>query len=829
MENTPLALDYLFLKQQGIAYIQQLAGKKWTDYGDHDPGITILEVLSFAIMDLEYRTNFYIEDIWAKDPDAVANLNEQPFYKAEEILPCNPLTQWDFLKIVLDVPGVKNANIFLSDGPKEIKGGYKIFVDVEERISHTPQEKEVLHLVKQRLYAQRNLCEDFFLIQTMQRLPIGVKATFEVANCLAYEEGERIIAQILFAFQEFFSPRITFYSISQLLDKGRTIDQIFTGPLLTQGFIDEEELIALKSKSRIYAVELLEQATRMANIKNVLNFELFINEGDTRTSSVTVPVLPDQSLVLDIPQSEIVLYHNGVPISIDWEKTLDFLEDIKGRGTLTKAYLQEEEVFVLEGNYRNLEDHVSIQQDFPLLYNVGHEGCTPSETIENQAKARQLKSYLMFFDQLFANYLGQLSNIKGAMAIYSEDCNKPNGRLPLDVPRMNTIIKQPTQESDPGNDLEFVIQRKYLDLKKEVVHGADQDEKQIDATTSTYFAYINRVLESDIRSLDKRSRVLDHLLAYFAERFTIHSLHLYPKNEEERLDNLNLNKALFLKDYIDISKNRNRATHITVDAVYNWTHYIPSGFKRRIYRNLGIKSLEKHFLHQIVKSSMYLERTPTQYNLDIFLGKNCQTEYNDVFMFKGKYENIQSLVISYGINEEYYNIVKTSNGTYTILLYVDKVKKNTIELVAGAESVGSIEQAEAIVQQSVELFRSLNEACEGFHLIEHIMLRSEDRLTTEEDPYSFIMTMVFPSWPARFQQSSFRHAVEEMVITEGPAHILTNILWLDLDDMETFEKGYKTWIQLKTNATSNKVEVDGAAKVLMDLIETFNKKTVAHA
>lgn len=825
MENSPLEIDYPFLKEQGIAYIQQLAGKKWTDYGDHDPGITILEVLAFAIMDLQYRTNFYIEDIWAKDPDAVTHTNEQPFYKAEEILPCNPLTQWDFLKVVLDVPGVKNADIFLSDGPKEIKGGYKIFVDVEERISHTPQEKEVLQVIKQRLYAQRNLCEDFFLIQTMETLPISVKATFEVANCLGYEEGETIIAQILFAFQEFLSPRIPFYSISQLLDKGRTIDQIFTGPLLNQGFIDQEELIYLKSKSRIYAVELLEQATTIANIKNVLNFELFIHEGNARTTSITIPILPDQSLVLDIPQSEIILHYNGLPFTTNWGKVLDILEDMKGRGTLTKAYLQEENVFVLEGHYRHLEDHVSIQQDFPLLYNVGHEGCTPSETTENHAKAKQLKGYLMFFDQLFANYLGQLSNIKHTMAIYSEDYNKPNGRLPLEVPSMHTIIKQPTQATDPGNDLDFVIQRKYLDLKKEIAGASTEDQEQVDEMAKSYCSYINSTLESDVRSLDKRSRLLDHLLAYFAERFTIHSLHLYPKNETKQLDWSNSNKALFLKDYIDISRNRNRAAHITANEVNNWVDYVPSGFKRRIYRNLGIKSLEKRLFHQVVKDSMYVEKKATQYNLDVFLGKNFHTEYDDIFMFKGKYENMQSLVMSYGINEEHYNIVKKANGAYNILLYVDKVKKQTIELVTGTQPIINIEQAEAIVQQSVELFRSLNAACEGFHLIEHILLRSNDTLTTEQDLYSFTMTMVFPSWPARFQQCLFRHAVEEMVLIEGPAHILTNILWLDFEDMETFEQAYKTWIQLKVDATSDKVAVDTAAKVLMDLIELYKHKT----
>ncbi|MGI2257023.1 hypothetical protein ACRRVD_00305 [Candidatus Cardinium hertigii] len=825
MENSPQDIDYPFLKEQGIAYIRALAGKKWTDYGDHDPGITILEVLAFAIMDLQYRTNFYIEDIWAKNPDTVAHTHEQPFYKAEEILPCNPLTQWDFLKIVLDVPGVKNADIFLSDGPKEIKGGYKIFVNVEERIRHTAQEQEVLRVIQQRLYPQRNLCEDFFLIQAMETLPISVKATFEVAHCLGYEEGETMIAQILFALQEFLSPRVPFYSISQLLDKGRTIDQIFTGPLLNQGFIDQEELIYLKSRSIIYAVELLEQATKIVNIKNVLNFELFIHEKNARTSSITIPILPDRSLVLDLPHSEIILHYNGLPWTTNWEKVLDILENMKGRGTLKKVYVQEEDVFVLEGNYRYLEDHVSIQQDFPLLYNVGHEGCTPSETIENHAKAKQLKGFLMFFDQLFANYLVQLSNVKHTMSIYSEQYNKPNSRLPLEVPRMHTIIKQPTKASDPGSDLDFVVQRKYLDIKNKIVSPSVEDQIESDETAKAYCAYINSTLESDIRSLDKRSRMLDHLLSYFAERFTIYSLFHYPKSEAKQLDTLNANKALFLKDYIAISRDRNRAAHITANAVNSWMDYIPSGFKRRIYRNLGIKSLEKRLFHQVVKHSMYLEKSAMQYTLDLFLGNHSQKENDEMLIFRGKYENIQSLVMSYAIDEKYYNIVKKGNGVYNILLYVDKAKTQTIELITAAKPIMEIEQAEAIVQQSLELFRSLNEACEGFHLIEHILLRSADTLNTAQDPYSFTMTMVFPAWPARFQQSVFRHAIEEMVIIEGPAHILTNILWLDFEDMERFEQAYKAWIELKIDPTPDKIAIDGAAKVLMDLITLYSNKT----
>ena len=41
-------LDFDFLREQGIKYIEALGSKLWTDYNSHDPGITMLEVLSYA-------------------------------------------------------------------------------------------------------------------------------------------------------------------------------------------------------------------------------------------------------------------------------------------------------------------------------------------------------------------------------------------------------------------------------------------------------------------------------------------------------------------------------------------------------------------------------------------------------------------------------------------------------------------------------------------------------------------------------------------------------------------------------------------------------------
>ncbi len=38
-------MDYAWLKAEGLKLVQQLAGDIWTDYNEHDPGVTTLEQL----------------------------------------------------------------------------------------------------------------------------------------------------------------------------------------------------------------------------------------------------------------------------------------------------------------------------------------------------------------------------------------------------------------------------------------------------------------------------------------------------------------------------------------------------------------------------------------------------------------------------------------------------------------------------------------------------------------------------------------------------------------------------------------------------------------
>ena len=62
--------DYALLRAEGLTKLERLASTVWTDYNVHDPGITFLELLCYAITELGYRTGYDIGELL----DAIAEV-----------------------------------------------------------------------------------------------------------------------------------------------------------------------------------------------------------------------------------------------------------------------------------------------------------------------------------------------------------------------------------------------------------------------------------------------------------------------------------------------------------------------------------------------------------------------------------------------------------------------------------------------------------------------------------------------------------------------------------------------------------------------------------
>jgi hypothetical protein len=71
------------------------------------------------------------------------------------------------------------------------------------------------------------------------------------------------------------------------------------------------------------------------------------------------------------------------------------------------------------------------------------------------------------------------------------------------------------------------------------------------------------------------------------------------------------------------------------------------------------------------------------------------------------------------------------------------------------------------------------------------------------NPFSYIVSIILPTWPSKFQKVGFKKYLEDYFIQELPAHIVVNIKWFDFDKMKDFEND---WDNYKSSLNSNDSE-----------------------
>src|SRR5215813_2667193 len=211
-EQLPAYLNYYDLRKEGIALLQQLGGIEWTDYNIHDPGVTILEHLCFALTELGYKTN--------EDGVAWANKNnsDSTFFPPANILSTHPATITDFRKLVLDEFRDKIDNVWIEpeQGDWQAYGFYKVIVQLDADLYYDPTSANYETIgqdILSFLNKNRNVAEFFIEVKILTPLLIGIDAVIE----LDADADESIVAaQIDFALEKIFSQEIEPAALYQL-------------------------------------------------------------------------------------------------------------------------------------------------------------------------------------------------------------------------------------------------------------------------------------------------------------------------------------------------------------------------------------------------------------------------------------------------------------------------------------------------------------------------------------------------------------------------------------------------------------------------------------
>lgn len=538
----PAYLDFEKLRAEGIAYLGKLSGKIWTDHNVHDPGITILEVLCYSLLDLGYRTNLPAIDLFSRDPKESGADNN--FFTAAQILSCNPLTIMDYRKFLIDIEGVKNAWLEVATDQTDfcrprydqqstnnqnsgcveyLNGLYHIFIEPEKDVNKDfPDEsaantylEELNKTIKSRLMAHRNFCEDFVDISMLCKIDVGVCAVIELQNDADLEKSYQEIVQRL---RDFISPVPKFYTLQELLDREKAIEDIFAGrpynPVESHGFIDTDELYALKLKKEIHISDLYQVILESEGVKSVNKLAIRNCESGRFTDINEWKFKIPENLITNfsVACSGIQFTKNGIPIEFDSKKfqglfNLNFSNSGKVLYQLPSPYLDNA---IPSGTYHeNLDEYFLLQDDFPRVYGIAEGGLPDDVSNQRKAQALQLKGYLLFFDQLLSGYLAQLKNIRSLFSMNSPDDSQQ---------RRTYFLNQLTDKPELSKLLRFAV-----GTDQNEILGAEGDslirvikKSQLDQLISNNSKDISALEQFQFSSLIKQQIAINQLIEDFS-------------------------------------------------------------------------------------------------------------------------------------------------------------------------------------------------------------------------------------------------------------------------------------------------------------------------
>ncbi|WP_105170025.1 hypothetical protein [Pseudoalteromonas sp. T1lg23B] len=403
----PKALQFTFLKNAGITTLKALAGASWSNYNDSDPGVTILEQIVFALTELGYVNTFDIADVLTQ-PDGSIDYQQQ-FYAIDEILTTGPISTADYRKLVVDniseIDNVYLQPISLSD---QLTGLYQVWLYAPHLPTQMTAQTQVqaqqalCRSVYQLLNKHRNLGEYFLMPQVLRTNTVTLSGEVLLTQDA---DPEQVHVDIMQALRDYVSPQVKKVGYQQARAQGESADQIFDGPRLQNGWMLGDNPLGSK-RSVIQKVELITLISQVSGVTAVESFNL-----NAQADVQSVSIAADEIAHLE-PGADFTLIQHQAPLNMQpWQQT-NLLSQIEvhcqNQSIAAQVDLTPKKP---TGRYRDIESYYSIQNTFPDIYAVGSNSLESDASKCRIAQSRQLKGYLLLFDQVLANQFSQVANL----------------------------------------------------------------------------------------------------------------------------------------------------------------------------------------------------------------------------------------------------------------------------------------------------------------------------------------------------------------------------------------------------------------------------------
>lgn len=631
------------------------------------------------------------------------------------------------------------------------------------------------------LYNYRNLCEDFYDVQIVptQNICLCLDITIDPEA-----DENNVMAEVMFQLQEYLTPSVPFHSLQQLLEVGRTCDEIFNGPLLCNGFIDDQELEAAVIPEQIRLSDLYHIIMEVKYVQTVNGLKIK-NEGDSnfvedwcfdyrRGAESSCPIKP----VIDLCCSSMFVRKGGVTHTVQVNDIHD-LVDLFRLASRNLAGGAANVPDLPQGTYReDLENYISVQYEFPHNYAIGDNDVPADAPPLRKAQSKQLQAYLLFFDRLLADYLKQLSQVGNLLSVCQDPTTATYFYQTLyEVPGVKDLIKDSIFEitGDGLTELEsqnlpsdILLQLTPLEgtiyygrlefekamndligsnwnmyrtqLENTFINGFQTDEEwgqYQELEDSFYIRQLQAIVEKDDTRFRRKHRVLNHLLARFGEKFTEYTTQVF----ESRENHLQA-KAEFLKALPELGLTRAKAYNYKAKDklegdVDVWNTSNVAGLKKRIYRLLGwgeatTESVFSNPVYRLDEEEDRKRDLPYRYLKLNTLDQNGKAKGQPLLVSNKSYSPRKILQLKPKLyilinNDENYSIVQQRQEDqyrveFEVVVELKDKKKEAVKMSSVAMSKT---EAEHLLRQVKKLLNV--ELRGGFHLVENLLLRPNDK------------------------------------------------------------------------------------------------------
>lgn len=763
------ALGFASLRQQALDWVQQASGELWTDYNLHDPGVSLLESLVYALTEEVYAARDSVPALLGLDPDnpglaSAQSAHHYALLPPEQVhtgRPCSELDQLAWLH--KQRPAPRHADLAAL---KDVRGrplGLWAWRQLGPDQAEDAAQRRLAANLAQRYWQQRNLGEDLWSLPRLLR-PRWVRLQLHL---VLQEDAElnEVLAPLMLACERY----------------------IAALPLS----LEADELLRVRA-DQLHLSDLMRSLRCLPGLRSIELLHLHelgpANAHETDSTTAPSDSLPwrgeDWGLRLHWPElrqdlADWVVERSGARLPLAHAELLLLLQDLRRERSGARSS---------DLAHRSAPTAQTVVPPAPRLADEGRPARYVPASQHLPDLYREPQALRWTHDQVRRTPPGQATQWAGYLA----------------------LLEQPLAQ--------LRAQRRHL-AKLYDLHNASARSYWQEALDATQLPGLSWLAETDADSpglldaqdeaAERRGRALDQLLALHGETLDFGPLQDVPRYLSPRawaLQQLDC-KRRYAQQIAEFTGNRQAGFDYSRPGPERSLTQGPP-LQRRLALQLqllagprlsqwlqvsGRLPLEQphsadlqapessghwHPLSHAIPSPEHATEPPSLPDLQAWLGEAA----DDAALWRA------------AVRPEAFRCQR-HKGLCRLRLGPDAEGR--------LWSLGEFPDEASAWTRAVALHQSLcrlQQHSEGLHLVEHLLLRPTDGADspgTLDDFFMHRLSIVLPGWTARCADPRLRALARLRVQEAAPAQLRCRLLWVDAAGMQRFESLWLAWLLSK--------------------------------